>query len=29
VALLPIGYPGETVEPRPRRTLKDIVHRIK
>ncbi len=29
VALLPIGYPGETVEPRPRRTLRDIVHRIK
>jgi nitroreductase len=29
VALLPIGYPGETVEPRTRRALKDIVHLIK
>jgi nitroreductase len=29
VALLPIGYPGETVEPRTRRALKDIVHPVK
>jgi nitroreductase len=29
VALLPIGYPGETVEPRSRRTVKDLVHFVK
>lgn len=29
VALLPLGYPGETVEARPRRTLKDLVHAVK
>jgi nitroreductase len=29
VALLPIGYPGETVEPRSRRTVKDLVHLVK
>ncbi len=28
VALLPIGYPAETVEPRTRRALKDLVHLI-
>jgi nitroreductase len=29
VALLPLGYPGETVEARSRRPLKDIVHAVK
>jgi nitroreductase len=29
VALLPIGYPGETVEPRSRRGVKDLVHPVK
>ena len=29
VALLPIGYPGETIEPRSRRTVKDLVHFVK
>ena len=29
VALLPVGYPGETVEARPRRILKDLVHAVK
>jgi nitroreductase len=29
VALLPIGYPGETVEPRSRRSLKELVHSVK
>jgi nitroreductase len=29
VALLPIGYPGETAEPRPRRAVKEIVHSVK
>jgi nitroreductase len=29
VALLPLGYPAETVEPRPRRTLDGIVHYVK
>ena len=29
VALLPIGYPGETVESRPRRTIKNLVHTVK
>ena len=29
VALLPIGYPGETVEPRSRRALKELVHSVK
>jgi nitroreductase len=28
VAMLPIGYPAETIEPRTRRALKDIVHPI-
>ncbi|MBN1440562.1 MAG: nitroreductase family protein [Anaerolineales bacterium] len=28
VALLPIGYPGESAEPRPRRTLDSIVHNV-
>jgi nitroreductase len=29
VALLPIGYPLETVEPRSRRPLNEIVHLVK
>jgi nitroreductase len=29
VALLPIGYPAETVEPRSRRPLEEIVHPVK
>jgi nitroreductase len=29
VALLPIGYPAETVEPRTRRALETIVHNVK
>jgi nitroreductase len=29
VALLPIGYPAETVEPRSRRPLHEIVHTVK
>ena len=29
VALLPIGYPLETVEPRTRRSLNEIVHSVK
>jgi nitroreductase len=29
VALLPIGYPAETVEPRTRRPLQEIVHPVK
>jgi hypothetical protein len=29
VALLPIGYACETVNPRPRRTLDTIVHNVK
>ena len=29
VALLPLGYPGDTVEARSRRTLKDLVHAVK
>ncbi len=29
VALLPVGYPLETVEPRTRRPLNDIVHPVK
>ena len=29
VALLPLGYAAETVEPRARRPLKDIVHHVK
>jgi nitroreductase len=29
VALLPVGYPGESVAPQSRRTLKDLVHSVK
>jgi nitroreductase len=29
VALLPIGYPGESAAPRPRRALRDIVHKVR
>jgi nitroreductase len=29
VAMLPIGYPGEIVEPRSRRPLQEIVHPVK
>jgi nitroreductase len=28
VALLPVGYPGEVVEPRPRRTVENLVHNV-